>query len=628
MRSTIVTFLSIALVMIFLSSGLVNGIAGASGRVTATAPPIGGSLTVATGEDPGLFMPWVTETLPNYVFDNSIWAKLLTLNAQEQIVGDLAQSWTQSANLESFVFNLNPNAMWTDGVPVTSADVEWDLLAAKNTTTTFGTALQHLVSVETPTAHEVIVNFSSPTSAFIFANYESSNDILPEQIYNNTIYSYSTNPADLGPFVVGDGPFIMTHYVAGQSISFEANPNYFGGRPYLNNMTFLIIPSLTTAIAELQADQIGLIFGPTYSFTPSAITQLEQDKSLNLQLVPGEAPIRLAFNNRTQALQQYPFLANVDFREAIAYAINDSAIISAVLNNTVAPSSFYAEDQGVYDPNLPTIPYNPSMAEQLLNDVGLTPGANGVRLSITIPYYGNFGTANAMAAVQQMLQAVGIDVTLVTAEADTFLTTYWEGPNGFGTNPIVLVAGATGPNPLSADTLYDSAYYPVLNGGNVSIGAVNALFTEAQATTNQTQLTQIYDNIQQLLAQYLPAIPLYTAYHVFAAQSDVQGLNTFVPFTYEYEGLAQLYLGQAVNTQSSSTSASISSTGISSTTVSSNTVVTSSATSTTTTTTTTTTNSTTLIAAVVVVIIIVVIAAVFVVMRRRKPATGPPATNT
>nr|MDP9473048.1 ABC transporter substrate-binding protein [Chloroflexota bacterium] len=112
---------------------------------------------------------------------------------------------------------------------------------------------------------------------------------------------------------IGNGPFQVTQMEEGQLVTFEANENYWGGRPKLDTIEYVYIADSSTALEAYRAGDID-----TYSVDPSQILQLQEDPELKDQLLryPGANTWYLNYN-----LNQEPF-QDKKVREAFAYAFD------------------------------------------------------------------------------------------------------------------------------------------------------------------------------------------------------------------------------------------------------------------------------------------------------------------
>lgn len=127
----------------------------------------------------------------------------------------------------------------------------------------------------------------------------------------------------------------------------------------------------------------------------------------------GIGPISwLAFNTKKKPLD------DVRVRHAIAYGVNRETIVKALMGGLakVATGPIFSESP-FYDPNVEMYKYDPAKAAKLLDEAGYKPGANGVRMKLTIDFIpgADEQQRNVAEFVRSQLKKIGVDVELRTA---------------------------------------------------------------------------------------------------------------------------------------------------------------------------------------------------------------------
>jgi ABC-type transport system substrate-binding protein len=121
--------------------------------------------------------------------------------------------------------------------------------------------------------------------------------------------------------VVGTGPFMMTEYVLNQRVSYDSNPNYWRGEPYLDGMDISIIPDVTTQLLAYKAGEIHILgaqLKDVQRLKDEGFSIIEsQDAVTNFALVP------------SSAVAGHP-LADVRVRQAVQYAIDQEGLIEGL----------------------------------------------------------------------------------------------------------------------------------------------------------------------------------------------------------------------------------------------------------------------------------------------------------
>jgi len=491
------------------------------GLASAQGTPVrGGNLNIGYPADPRIYNGFVFENSPQYAVMHHVVSKLLWWDAKNNLTGDLAEKWSQSADNREITFNLRRNVKWHDGKPFTADDVVWSLQTVQKLPLSFGRFLAKMTEVRALDSHTVKVTFSSPTPASLFAYYVGSNVILPKHIYDGTDLKANTaNP-------IGTGPFKWKQYARDQSVVLERNPDYYGTVPYLDTITFKFTPNPATAILQLRSGALDVISNFRNLGVNDLLT-LSKDPKYQVAFVNSTVVMRAAFNFRPEAIAKHKWLSDIRCRQAVTHAIDRETICNKLLHGYVTPSwGPMARGNPMYDPNIKAPAYDPARANALLDEAGYKRGPDGVRFTTELAYIPYFGTDAAAPAIADMLGRVGIKVNLLTGDYGAFLTKYWLGPNGQGDTPMSLIIGIHAPTADDSRPNYDSRYQPRNNGNGVNIPEVDKLFDDGLAEPNPTKQRAIYWRLQQALSDAVANVWIGTYRASNVATRKVRNLSS------------------------------------------------------------------------------------------------------
>jgi peptide/nickel transport system substrate-binding protein len=164
------------------------------------------------------FAPATEENDCSYTVTSNIYQSMTT-PGNSAIAGGVAQSWTVSNNSSTITFTIRPGLEFSNGQPVTSADVAASLNHTK--TSPLRSSLFAISSIQTPDPSTVVVNLDKPTAGdFLWAMSYVDGQIYPA----NATSTQSKTP-------VGAGPFVLKSYQQGSSIVLTKNPKYWDSRP-------------------------------------------------------------------------------------------------------------------------------------------------------------------------------------------------------------------------------------------------------------------------------------------------------------------------------------------------------------------------------------------------------------
>jgi peptide/nickel transport system substrate-binding protein len=429
----------------------------------------------------------------------------------------LASKFAWSNGDKTLTFTIRSGVKFSDGTPLTAADVVYTFNLLKNTVVN-GTKVLDLnavwsvlTGVTQQGSNQVVMQFNGPALSYFYYVADQVG-IVPQKIWSKI-----SNPAkynDANP--VGSGPYTMSSCTP-QNIAYKANPHYWqAGLPKIETVNYPSFLSNDTANTYLAAGsaQWGSQFIPS-------IQAFYLSKSPNYHTwSPPVANVTLFPNLKN------PLLANVAVRQAISYAINKSQASKLGEYGEEPPSN----QTGIVSPTFSTwqdstlaaqygngYSYNPAKAISILKAAGFTKGPDGIfakngqKLSFTILNNGGFSDwVNAVAVVVQDLKAVGIQAT----PRDLSGTTY---NNDLLTGQFQLAYGSEsgGPAPYYElrQWLYSKNSAPIgtaaaSNFERFNSPAVDALINSYPNALSPAAQHQIINKLQQIMLSQVPVIPV------------------------------------------------------------------------------------------------------------------------
>jgi peptide/nickel transport system substrate-binding protein len=482
-----------------------TALAGAGFSVAARAddtPKRGGILTMARTGDVVSFEPVVPS-------DNmSIWAKLLifqllvrTNPSGDGVVPDLATSWDISGDKRTYTFHLNPKATFSDGTPVTSEDVAFSFgHTIYDKDSPWGSLFPKL-TMETPDVHTIIFKLQQNWAPFLAAVSLHGAAITPKAYFTKVgVEVFGNKP-------IGSGPFMMTEWKKGNSITFARNPHFWDPtRPYLDGVVLTIVADDNVRMLQVESGQIDI--GTQVPF--NQVNKLKTAPGLDIQIVPYTRIDWIQFN------EKLPVFQDVKIRQAMNYAVDKEAIIKAVLfGYGEVPTSFLPK-MFMADTTDKPYPYDLAKAKLLMAESSMP---NGFTAKCTT-YSGDTIFAQVAEIVQQMLLPLGIKMTIVPEEMNTQLAqvsaAQYEMAQGYMTSDIfdpselVAFAGAGDEGSDSVWTYYNNP-------------KVDALATQALGELDEAKRRATYLDMQRIIFSDAPYLWLYWTPAITAIRDDVHG---------------------------------------------------------------------------------------------------------
>jgi peptide/nickel transport system substrate-binding protein len=492
------------------------------------------------GSDTLLSVGFVYETL---AYDNPLQSGKTTPM--------LASSWQWGAGNKSITFTIRKGVKFSDGTPMSAADVVYTFDLLKKYPALDLTGVWSVLSGVSQSGDQVVMDFkSAAVPAFYFIAGQTP--IVPEHIWSkiaNPVAYPDTKPIGTGPYVVNP--------CTKANITYTANPHYWQpGEPHIAKVEYPAYTSNNTANDQLASGQAQ--WGSQYI---PGIKSFYTAKSANFHYwFPPTVNVSLVPNLKNS------LLANVKVREAMSYAI-DRSKVSTIGESGYEPA---ANQAGIVTPTFTSwldssavakygSAYDPAKAKQLLASAGFKLGSDGImanaqgqKLSFSVINIGDYSDwVASMQVVAQDLKAVGIQLT-----PDNLTNTDFDADLYYGKYQLAFYDQQTfGPSP----------YYELRNwldsAGGAPIGkvaatnyerysnpATDALFDQYAASTSSAQQHAIINQVEQVMLTDLPIIPVVQAVDWF--QYDTASLtgwptpsNPYAqPSAYAYPDMEQVLL--------------------------------------------------------------------------------------
>lgn len=468
-----------------------------------------GTMIAAIGGEPTSFNPNLDSNEHGYVPVCNIFSRLVALDADYNILPDLAERWTITDDGLTYTFQLARGATWHDDEPVTAADVQYtlDQLRAMEDAPAHQW-LAPIAAVETPNDRTVVLTLSSPSGSLLAALAYERTFILPAHRYRDT--DWSANPANWHP--IGSGPFRFLSHTPGATIDLETYYDYFGSGPDLDRLIFQIMPDANAAVEALRYGEIDLILSPT---PVELLPALRETPEIAIGEQPLPAIQFLGFN-----LEREP-VSTPAVRRALAQAIDREQIAEQALAGMALPAITLlpavmawavAEDD---DATVPS--YDPTAAASELDEAGF-PMSGGRRFQLAMPYLATAANHERSAVlIVEQLGAIGVEAELVGLDPDA-----WEERLRSGEFDLTLVTAPLGPDPITLREYVGTD--GALNHWRYRNEAIDELFVEAEASSEVEARAAAYREVQQLLAADLPLLPVVTPVALYPHTERASGL--------------------------------------------------------------------------------------------------------
>jgi peptide/nickel transport system substrate-binding protein len=472
------------------------------------------------------FNPYTATGLPSGQFIKGAVYEGLVISPEGGLpaVPWLARSWKWSNGNKTLTLNLAQNVKFSDGKPMTSADVVYSLKggtgAQAKTMDLIGFTRpdSNITSITASGKYAVKIALKTVDSQFIASQLNLA-IVVPQHIWSKV-----SNPATYNnSHPVGTGPFTTISRFTAQDYVFSKNPHYWqSGKPLIGCLEYVQAASNDAALALIQSGQVDW----THNFVPNVDkAYTSKDKAhYHAYYATTAYPVSLVFDDT-----QYPY-SLVAFRKALSMAIDRNTVsklgeygyappTDAIGLNGLFPQ--WVTDTSVKNQSKALSTYSPTAAKKTLTDAGFTykgsqlldPKGNPVNLDIhVISGWSDWVASNQI--ITKNLQAIGIDSN-VKLEPD------WNSwyPNASSTkNPTLLWQNASQGSPYGFfnANLSNNSYTPpgqdATNTGNwahFKNDNATSLLAAWKTSLDPKKQHAIATQLEKLWLQEFPIIPLF-----------------------------------------------------------------------------------------------------------------------
>ncbi len=439
---------------------------GGAGKEGPGDRPAGGELRVGLAAEPDSLNPYLARTQESFLVANRVLPSLV-----DEILPDdihragyepaLARSWEFSPDGRSLVFHLR-EGRWSDGTPVTCADLAFTLEARKSPDVAWRGApfTRHILSVDCPGDHAAVFRFD----AVYPDRFQDAitGHVLPASLSRVPFSSW--RGTDWAKELPAGGPFRVAVVRPGQEIVLARNPGWYGdpAQPLVERLVLEIVPDRVTRMTRLLAGDLDVAL----DLAPTDAARLDREPGVSALRRPGWGYTYVGWNTldpaawkdwwkrrgspcaedpgrkdcsdlwrEVVALQQahpHPLFGDPRVRRAMTLAIDRDALVDTLLaGEGEVPATPILAPLPEHDPSIRPLPHDPEAARRLLREAGFRDAdGDGVlerdgrplafRLLVQA---GNSLRRDAAVMIERDLHRVGARVEIVPVENSSFYAT-------------------------------------------------------------------------------------------------------------------------------------------------------------------------------------------------------------
>ena len=484
-------------------------------------PAQGGGYVEGVAGEPSLVNPlFATFNQVDRDLARLVFAGLVRLGPNGAAQPDLADLPQVGPDGRSYIFQLRERLFWHDGEPLDAEDVLFTVRVIQDPEFEGDPVLADLfrdVEVEALSDQTVIMTLPEPFAPFLARG--ATVGILPEHILGG-LDAAQLFEAPFNQRPVGSGPFRLVSLTSGAARLRPFNA-YHLGRPFLDSLELRFYrddAALTNALLDGEVD--GALFRQGLGL--EEIASIDDDPRW----------VRRSLHSTTYSLVYFnPEVAGLEensVRRALQFGLDRTALIDEVLDGqALSLDSPIVPNLWAYVGAPDAYAFDPLRAASFLDAFGWT--LNGsVRVKDGVPLRFSLATSDDPLQVRvaqeiaRQWAALGIEVELDVSGASQFV----EGVLLAREFEAALVTVDPGPDPDPYPLWHSTqAFGEGRNLASFSDPDVDRLLENGRQASSPAERAQDYRSFQEIFAQELPAVLLYTPSYQYVVRADLQGLS-------------------------------------------------------------------------------------------------------
>ena len=441
-----------------------------------------------------------------------------------------------SKDPQVITYTINPDAVWSDGKPISAADLisQWKALNGTNEAYQVAstTGYDQIASVEQGTDDkQAVVTFANP-----YADWQALFSPLYPAATNDDPNVFNTGWVS-SPLVTA-GPFALDNIdTSAQTITLKQNPSWWGDKAVLDRIIYRVLDpdAQIDALANGEIDFIDV--GPDVN----KLQRAQGTAGIEIRRAGGPNFRHITFNGTS------PVLSDVNVRQALAKAIDRNTIAQALLGPLGGDAKkldnhiFMANQDGYQDNAGDLSKVDVDGANKQLDTAGWTRQGDAVRtkdgqqlvIRFVIPS-GVATSAQEAQLVQSMLQKVGAQVDIQTVPVDDFFDKYVT-PGDFD---MTVFAWLGTPFPVSSSSsIYGNPKGDDIEQNYARVGSqqIDDLFAKATAELDPAKARDLANQIDALIWDEVHSLTLYQRPELVAAKNTLAnfGAKGFADVIYQ-----------------------------------------------------------------------------------------------
>ena len=430
----------------------------------------------------------------------SVFDKLVDLDAKGNIVPMLAEKWEISPDGLTYTFHLKKGVKFHDGTDFNAEAVKFTLERNKQKGSSRRGDLSFVKEIAVKDPQTVVLTLSKPYAPLLSQLTDRAGMIVSPAAAKKAGDKFLNNP-------VGTGPYKFKERKKGAQIVLEKNKDYWKkGSPKADTLVFKIMNDANVALLNLKSGQLDM----TNRFPLNEVNNFKSDKKIGVinEAGPGFKGYMLNLKD--------PLFQDKRVRQALDKLIDREALVKVALFGVGTPArSVLSPTSWAYDAALdkPTAP-DVEGAKKLLAAAGKADGFTFTLMTDQDPV-----SAQIAQLVQKQLKVANITMNIQKQDFGTLLD---RSERGDFQMSMIGWSGRTDPDGNMYSWYYTGAYNNYMKYSNPK---VDELLDQGRMLTDQNQRKQVYKQIMTIVGDDLPYLVLYHENNVFGLSKAINGFT-------------------------------------------------------------------------------------------------------
>lgn len=451
---------------------------------------------------------------PNHSIKQLMYNGLLEYTQDGELIPGLAESWEISDDVTEFTFHLRKGVKFHNGREFVANDVKQSLEWAKdpNSGCFFGSLYEPIDEIKIIDDYTIRMKISDPNIAFLHSLASGKRPIVAMEQYNED------NSIDVP---IGTGPYKFVEWVRDDHLTFAKFDEFWGGELHVDRFIFKPIPDSTVRATAVKTREIDWAHTLAYE----DVLQYRQNPSDDYFFGIDDKAL-MEVGGITMDVTEPPF-DDLRVRQAVAYALDKSAIREGVYKGLGYPTKSYYRSGFWSSPNAYEYPYDSEKAKKLLVEAGYPDG-----FDTTIHTLSTMEATNDMAVMMQgYLKEVGINATIFAEEE-----AMWADTEARGDFDMHIAFTIVLPDP---DTMYtilaiSDAVYPGWHG-HYTNPRIDELCIEGRKEQNMDKRKEYYDEVADIMNREVAVIWIGASMQSYGHGSHIDGIGYDIQANFIYD---------------------------------------------------------------------------------------------